>query len=121
MIAGVRFAVDPCSVFVLIRRGKGSEPVATGVDEYRVVVFGQPRGPWRPTRTQAHRDAIELDLGSYDEKGQFYVTVPGDIEHRERVVLRLPTRRIPCGVREYPPEYLDWLATQGDLAVRRIT
>ena len=52
--------------------------------EYRVVVFGKPRGPWRRELTQACRDAIELELGSYDEWGQFYITVPAEIEIRER-------------------------------------
>jgi hypothetical protein len=47
---------------------------------FRVVVFGTPRAPWRPTRIEAQRDAIEMDLGSFDEWGQFYVTVPADIE-----------------------------------------
>ena len=50
--------------------------------EYRVVVLGVARGPWRRDRRQAYRDAIELDLGCYDEWGQFYVTVPAEIEIR---------------------------------------
>lgn len=55
---------------------------ARRVMEYRVVVLGVARGPWRRDRRQAHRDAIELDLGCYDEWGQFYVTVPAEIEIR---------------------------------------
>lgn len=47
---------------------------------FRVVIFGVPHGPWREDRLQAQRDAIELDLGSYDEWGTFYLTVPADIE-----------------------------------------
>jgi hypothetical protein len=46
------------------------------------MVLGMARGPWRRDRRQAHRDAIELDLGGYDEWGQFYVTVPAEIEIR---------------------------------------
>ena len=52
--------------------------------EYRVVVFGIARGPWRRDRSQAYRDAIELDLGGYDEWGQFFVTVPAAIQIRRR-------------------------------------
>jgi hypothetical protein len=52
--------------------------------EYRVQVFGIARGPWRRDRRQAHRDAIELDLGCYDEWGRFFLTVPAEIEVRRR-------------------------------------
>ncbi len=90
------------------------------VVEYRVVVFGKPRGPWRGTLPQAHRDAEEQDLGSYDEQGRFYVTVPGDIQRREVAVSHLPARCVSSGVRKYPPEYLDWLAAQEDRLVGRI-
>jgi hypothetical protein len=50
--------------------------------EYRVTVFGMARGPWRRDRRQALRDAIELDLGCYDEWGRFFLTVPAEIEAR---------------------------------------
>ncbi len=52
--------------------------------EYRVVVFGVARGPWRRNRRQAYLDAIELELGGYDEWGQFFVTVPAEIQIRQR-------------------------------------
>jgi hypothetical protein len=52
--------------------------------EYRVVVFGIASGPWRRDRRQAYRDAIELDLGGYDAWGQFFVTVPAEIQIRPR-------------------------------------
>lgn len=52
--------------------------------EYRVVVFGVARGPWRRNRRQAYSDAIELELGGYDEWGQFFVTVPAEIQIRRR-------------------------------------
>ena len=52
------------------------------VVQYRVVVLGRPMGPWRMEREQACRDAIELDLGEYNRAGQFWITVPGDIEIR---------------------------------------
>ena len=53
---------------------------------YRVTVFGEPRGPWRDSRQRAHRDAIELGLGEYDEWGRFWITVPAAIEWRQSEV-----------------------------------
>jgi hypothetical protein len=47
---------------------------------YRVVCFGKPKGPWRLERFQAQQDAVEEKLGSFDEWGQFWTTVPGEIE-----------------------------------------
>lgn len=47
---------------------------------YRAVSFGRPVGPWRKSRDKARSDLIDQDLGSYDEWGIFWVTVPGDIE-----------------------------------------
>jgi hypothetical protein len=60
---------------------------------YRVVCFRKPRGPWRLTREQAQRDAADEGLGSFDEWGAFYATVPGDIE-----VMTLPTRLLEDAV-----------------------
>jgi len=51
----------------------------TAVRSYRVTCFGRPRGPWRETKEEARRDAIDLGLGSYDEYGQWFDTVPGRI------------------------------------------
>lgn len=50
---------------------------------YRVVSFGTPKGPWRHDRLQARRDAIALGLGSYDEWGTYFSTVPGEIQRIE--------------------------------------
>lgn len=47
---------------------------------YRAVSFGRPIGPWRKERNKARQDLIERELGSYDEWGTFYITVPGEIE-----------------------------------------
>jgi len=57
------------------------------VNFYRVVCFGKPRGPWRLDREQAQRDAVNEGLGSFDDHGAFWATVPGDIE-----TMALPTR-----------------------------
>lgn len=56
---------------------------------YRALCFNMPVGPWRSCRERVRRDMIAHDLGSYDEWGTFYVTVPGQIEvRRERVQSR---------------------------------
>lgn len=54
---------------------------------YRVRMFGEAKGPWRPLKRQAEHDALELGLGDYDEWGDFFVSVPGEIEEvHERFV-----------------------------------
>lgn len=52
----------------------------TTVAVYRITMFGKGMAPWRSNIKQARRDAIEHGLGSYDDWGKFYVTVPGEIE-----------------------------------------
>lgn len=47
---------------------------------FRATSFGKPVGPWRTCKYKVRQDLIEKDLGSYDEWGAFYITVPGDIE-----------------------------------------
>jgi hypothetical protein len=47
---------------------------------WRVISFNKPAGPWRTLREGAQRDAADLGLGSYDEYGKFWKTVPGDIQ-----------------------------------------
>lgn len=49
---------------------------------YRALCFGVPCGPWRFGAGPARRDLIDNDLGSYDEDGVFFITVPGGLEHR---------------------------------------
>jgi hypothetical protein len=49
---------------------------------YRAVCFGKPVGPWRADRAFAREDLMERGLGSYDEWGKFWITVPGDMEVR---------------------------------------
>lgn len=51
---------------------------------YRAVSFGRPVGPWRSDRAKACLDLLERDLGSYDEWGFFWITVPGDVEVQHR-------------------------------------
>ncbi len=40
---------------------------------YRLVAFGEPRGPWRARKSQVRRDAVSQALGEFDECGQFYL------------------------------------------------
>jgi hypothetical protein len=51
----------------------------TAVRWYRVMVGNDARGPWRAKLDEARRDALDIGLGSYDEYGQWYDTVPGRI------------------------------------------
>jgi hypothetical protein len=68
------------------------------VNLYRVVCFRAPVGPWRLERSQAHRDAVDERLGSYDEEGKFWATVPGDIE-----VMTLPVHLIEAALAKARP------------------
>ena len=63
--------------------------MSVSIVQYRLLVFGVPKGPWRERRDQAQRDAIELELGSYDDYGTFYVTVPADIQTRRLEVAQV--------------------------------
>lgn len=47
---------------------------------YRVKVFSEPRGPWRPSLRLARLDAIELAVGAFDEDRRFYLSAGADIE-----------------------------------------
>lgn len=55
---------------------------------YRAVCFGRPVGPWHDTKARAQRDLIEAKLGSFDDYGTFYVTVPGDLIRETRWIRR---------------------------------
>lgn len=44
---------------------------------WQVTVFGTPRAPWRDSRAAAMRDAIRLDLASWDEsRREYFLAVP---------------------------------------------
>lgn len=47
---------------------------------YRAMCFGEACGPWRTSLREVRADLEERKLGSYDEFGQFYITVPGGID-----------------------------------------
>ena len=49
---------------------------------YRVRCFRRAEGPWRADRDQARQDAIALNLGCFDDWGQYYDIMPGNIEVR---------------------------------------
>lgn len=56
-----------------------------GQAEYRVEVFGVPRGLWRDSYAEAKWDAIDAELASYDEGlGEYYLAVPVEIARRQR-------------------------------------
>lgn len=52
------------------------------VEWCRATSFGLPVGPWRFGRRVARQDLIDQGLGSYDEYGCFYTTVPGGMDVR---------------------------------------
>lgn len=47
---------------------------------YRALCFSEPVGPWRRCKRQMRRDLMDRGLGSYDEWGTFFVTVPGNVQ-----------------------------------------
>ena len=49
---------------------------------YRALCFGKPVAPWRNSRERARRDLMEHGLGSFDDYGTFYVTVPGELARK---------------------------------------
>jgi len=50
---------------------------------YQAYCLGKPIAPMRRSRDKAREDLIADDLGSYDEWGKFYITVPGDLRRQE--------------------------------------
>ena len=61
----------------------------TEVVWYRAMCFATPVGPWRDSKEKMRSDLMARGLGSYDEWGCFYVTVPGAIQiRRERLQSR---------------------------------
>lgn len=48
----------------------------------RAMCFDKPCGPWRFGVSGARRDLVSEGLGSYDEDGLFFITVPGGIQER---------------------------------------
>lgn len=67
-----------CSIIPIANR----EDRVQKVTWYRALCLGKPVGPWRPDRNAAREDLIQRGLGSYDEWGHFWVTVPGDLKVR---------------------------------------
>lgn len=52
---------------------------------FRVIVFDEPRAPWRASRAEAMQDAIALELASWDgSKREWFVPVPADIQRSSR-------------------------------------
>ena len=53
--------------------------------EFRITVFGEPRGPWRSSRAAAMRDAIAAELASWnEERREHYLAVPVAMVSRVR-------------------------------------
>lgn len=66
-------------------RGRFVPPPSAPIEQeqFRVTVFGTPRGPWRNSRAEATRDAIAGDLASWDaSRREHYLAVPVAIARR---------------------------------------
>lgn len=68
--------VSFCSNRVFATRGKWMQREK----RFRASCFGRPVGPWRARIEMARSDLIGAKLGEYDERGRFYVTVPGELQ-----------------------------------------
>lgn len=55
---------------------------------YRIKVMGEVRGPWRPSRRLAERDAAGLNAGAFAEDGKFYLDVFAAIEEAHEYELK---------------------------------
>lgn len=54
-------------------------------DQWRLMLFDRPAGPWRDDRKQAELDAVLSGNGSIEEStGTFYATVPAWLQSRKR-------------------------------------
>lgn len=56
---------------------------------YRVVVFGEPKGPWRATKRQAEVDAVQTGWGELDEEGRTYLDALASIDWCHEDALKL--------------------------------
>lgn len=63
---------------------------------YRAMCFGRAIGPWRKDKAKARADLLNAKLGSFDELGDFYCTVPGNLQIR---IDRVSPGRLPQGSR----------------------
>lgn len=50
--------------------------------QYRVVAFGEAKGPWRWSERKAEEDAVSEGLAEVDEWGQLYLDGTTEIEWR---------------------------------------
>jgi len=49
---------------------------------FQALCLGKPIAPWRREKEKARKDLITHGLGSYDEWGKFFITVPGDLARK---------------------------------------
>lgn len=88
----------------------------------RATCLGVSCGPWRFGYTAARRDLIAQGLGSYDEYGCFYTTVPGGLEVRSEWVSFEEAEALARTVKgDHAAEHRKRLAVaNGDRRVRRV-
>ena len=75
--------LERCSLSVPIDLDSESEAAMYREARFQALCFGKPIAPARKTRSKAQDDLIAHDLGSFDEWGKFFVTVPGDLHRTE--------------------------------------
>ncbi|KQM37637.1 hypothetical protein ASE59_14235 [Sphingomonas sp. Leaf10] len=82
MIAYCRFRIDiVLFLFQFYRAVSGQKGKAMFVVSwYRARCFDRPVGPWRERFNEACLDLEAADLASRDERGQLFITVPGDVQ-----------------------------------------
>lgn len=71
---------------------------------YRVVVFGEIKGPWRPSKRLARMDAIELGVGEFDEWGKFFVDATAEIEWKHEYEFMRSGEAHPASCRTIPAQ-----------------
>lgn len=78
---------------------------------YRATCFGRPIGPWRKSGRHAREDLIAQGLGSYDEYGCFFVTVPGGMDRQSEWMLYEEAVALAASVkRSHPPHHREGLS-----------
>lgn len=78
---------------------------------YRATCFGRPVGPWRKSVLYAREDLIAEGLGSHDEYGCFFLTVPGGLDQQSEWMPYDEAVALAASVkRSHPPHHRKGLA-----------
>jgi hypothetical protein len=61
----------------------------------RVLIFGRPAAPWRPSLTRAEQDATTLGVGERDEWGVFFLSAEASFEEAHAYELSRRSADVP--------------------------